>query len=110
MEQLPTGIMQGDCLQILKTLPDAFVDCCVTSPPYYGLRDYGSEKQIGLEDTPEEYILKLTNVFREIRRILKDDGTLWVNIGDSYAAQRGGTYQPAETLAGGYTVKQQMEK
>lgn len=101
MEQLPTGIIQGDCLQILKTLPDAFVDCCVTSPPYYGLRDYGSEKQIGLEDTPEEYILKLTDVFREIKRILKDDGTLWVNIGDSYAAQLGGTYQPAETLAGG---------
>jgi len=130
-------ILCGDCLEMLKTLPDNTVDCCVTSPPYYGLRDYGTgkwiggdpncphkrlskysaktipghaqielagnvgdaiyksvcplcgavreDKQIGLEETPEAYIQKLVLVFREVRRVLKDDGTLWVNIGDSYA-------------------------
>lgn len=94
-------ILQGDCLEMVKTIPDNSIDCCITSPPYYGLRDYGVDGQIGLEETPEEYIDKLTSLFREVRRVLKDDGTLWVNIGDSYAAQRGGTYQPAESLAGG---------
>ena len=129
-------IIQGDCLEVLKTLPDGIVDTCVTSPPYYGLRDYGTgkwiggdpncphrrlskysektitghhqselagnvgdaiyktvcplcgavreDRQIGLEETPDEYISKLVDVFREVRRVLKDDGTLWVNIGDSY--------------------------
>lgn len=129
-------IYHGDCLEILKQLPDESIDCCVTSPPYYGLRDYGTgtwvggdpncphfrtshvghntitghknflemhgvadsiyktvcprcgairvDKQIGLEETPEEYIKKLTEVFHEVKRVLKDDGTLWVNIGDSY--------------------------
>lgn len=148
-------VIQGDCLNVLKTLPDKSINCCVTSPPYYGLRDYGTGKwiggnekcfhdnavikscfdysmnasavqthnkgtdkrrykaicpdcgavrvdeQIGLEETPEEYVEKLVNVFHEVKRVLKDDGTLWLNIGDSYAAQRGGTYQPAETLSGG---------
>lgn len=132
------NVLQGDCREVLKTLPDAFIDCCVTSPPYYGLRDYGTgkwiggdpncphrgkpfairahinenctggndvknqqvyepfkkvcplcgaireDKQIGLEETPEEYIQNLVEVFREVKRVLKDDGTLWVNIGDSY--------------------------
>lgn len=129
-------ILQGDCLEVLKTIPDETVDCCVTSPPYYGLRDYGTgtwvggdpncphrrlskysektitghaqaglvgnvgdaiyktvcplcgavrvDKQIGLEETPEEYISRLVAVFREVKRVLKDDGTLWLNIGDSY--------------------------
>ena len=77
-------ILQGDCLEILKTLPDESIDCCVTSPPYYGLRDYGVDGQIGLEGTPEEYIAKLVEVFHEVKRVLKDDGTLWLNIGDSY--------------------------
>lgn len=129
-------VIQGDCLEVLKTLPDKSIDCCVTSPPYYGLRDYGTgkwiggnpdcphkrmskfsentitghgqeelrgnvgdaiyksvcplcgaireDKQIGLEETPEQYIEKLVQVFREVKRVLKDDGTLWVNIGDSY--------------------------
>lgn len=149
-------IICGDSLEKLKELPDGIADCCITSPPYYGLRDYGTgkweggdpncdhssaklstrfertmtetsskqmtnlgsnvkeymrvcpvcgavreDRQIGLEETPEAYIAKLVSVFREVKRVLKDDGTLWVNIGDSYAAQRGGTYQPAETLAGG---------
>lgn len=77
-------IYHGDCLEILKTLPSESVNCCITSPPYYGLRDYGNEKQIGLEDTPDDYIDKLVCVFREIKRILRPDGTLWLNIGDSY--------------------------
>lgn len=77
-------IYHGDCLEILKQLPDESVDCCVTSPPYYGLRDYGVDGQIGLEETPEEYIKKLTEVFHEVKRVLKNDGTLWVNIGDTY--------------------------
>lgn len=91
----------GDALQVLKTFPAGEIDCCVTSPPYYGLRDYGVEGQLGLEETPEEYIDKMVEIFNEVKRVLKDDGTLWLNIGDSYAAQRSGTHQPAETLAGG---------
>lgn len=75
----------GDALEILKTLPDQSVNCCVTSPPYYGLRDYGVDGQIGLEATPEEYIEKIVDVFREVRHVLCDDGTAWINLGDSYA-------------------------
>ena len=73
-----------DCLEGLKTLPNDSVDCCVTSPPYYALRDYGCEGQIGLEETPEKYIERLTDVFMEVYRVLKPEGTLWLNIGDSY--------------------------
>lgn len=144
----------GDSLEIIKTFPDNSIDCVVTSPPYYGLRDYGTgqwvggnpkckhyrtskasdktatghkrmqehgspvddaiykqvcpicgavrvDKQIGLEETPQAYIERLVGLFREIRRVLKPTGTLWVNIGDSYEAERNGSYQPAETLAGG---------
>lgn len=75
----------GDCLDVLRTLPEASVQCCVTSPPYFGLRDYGHADQIGLEQTPDEYVAKLVAVFREVQRVLKDDGTLWLNLGDSYA-------------------------
>lgn len=78
-------IIQGDCLSVLKTMESSTVNCCVTSPPYYGLRDYGVADQIGLEVTPEAYIANLVEAFRECKRILRDDGTLWVNIGDSYA-------------------------
>src|SRR5579859_7597597 len=78
-------IIQGDALAVLKQIPSALVQCCVSSPPYYALRDYGTPGQIGLEETPEEYIKKLTDVFREVRRVLRNDGTLWVNIGDTYA-------------------------
>lgn len=74
-----------DCLAGLRLLPDCSVNMCVTSPPYFGLRDYGVDGQIGLEDTPETFIARLVDVFREVRRVMKDDGTLWVNIGDSYA-------------------------
>ena len=78
-------ILHGDSLEMLKTIPSSTVDCCITSPPYYALRDYGVDGQIGLEETPEEYVQKLVAVFREVKRVLKDDGTLWVNVGDSYA-------------------------
>jgi DNA modification methylase len=147
----------GDASTILRTLPDESVQCCVTSPPYYGLRDYGTaawtggdpncrhiadpsktkvfgnpvfnenrpsraatklkgyyyehqceicgalreDKQIGQEESPEAYVDRLVEVFREVRRVLRDDGTLWLNLGDSYAAQRGGTHMPAQTVAGG---------
>jgi DNA modification methylase len=84
-------ILTGDCLEVLRSLPDASVNCVVTSPPYYGLRDYGCEGQIGLEETPEAYVAKMVEVFREVRRVLADDGTLWLNIGDSYAG--GGNYR-----------------
>ena len=82
-------ILEGDCLEKLKELPDCIVDCCITSPPYFGLRDYGVKGQIGLEETPEEYIKRLVDVFREVKRVLKADGTLWLNIGDSYAGGAG---------------------
>lgn len=84
-------VYQGNCEEILKNLPEKSIDCCVTSPPYYGLRDYGMKDQIGLEDTPEEYIERLVRVFREVRRVLKDDGTLWVNIGDTYNSSPAGS-------------------
>lgn len=78
-------IKWGDNGEVLKTLPDNFVDCCVTSPSYYNLRDYhAGEKEIGHEDTPEEYVLKLRDVFHEVKRVLKPTGTLWLNLGDSY--------------------------
>ncbi len=82
---LDARIIPGDCLAGLATLPDASVHCCVTSPPYWGLRDYGVEGQHGLEPTPAEYVAKMVAVFREVRRVLRDDGTLWLNLGDSYA-------------------------
>ena len=78
-------ILCGDALATLKTLPSNSIHCCVTSPPYYGLRDYGEAGQIGLEETPKEYISRLTNVFREVQRVLLPEGTLWLNIADSYA-------------------------
>ena len=82
----PITIHLGDCRQILPTLPDRSVHCCVTSPPYFGLRDYGHSDQIGLEPTPDEFVAELVKVFREVRRVLRDDGTLWLNLGDSYNA------------------------
>jgi DNA modification methylase len=77
-------IYQGDATDILKSLPEKSVQTCVTSPPYFGLRDYGVQGQIGLEETPEAYTQKLVVLFREVRRVLRDDGTLWLNLGDSY--------------------------
>ncbi len=82
---LDNRIICADALDGLRTLPDGCISMCVTSPPYYGLRDYGVADQIGTEPTPAAYIERLVAVFREVRRVLRDDGTLWVNIADSYA-------------------------
>lgn len=88
------NILTGDSRVMLATLPDSSVQCCVTSPPYFGLRDYGHDGQIGLEATPDAYVAELVAVFREVRRVLKDDGTLWLNLGDSYASFRDGKATP----------------
>jgi len=82
-------IITGDCRHILRTLPEKSVQCCVTSPPYFGLRDYGHGDQIGLEPTPDEFVAAMVAVFREVWRVLVDDGVLWLNLGDSYAGSWG---------------------
>lgn len=79
-------VLTGDCREVLTTVPAGSVQTCVTSPPYFGLRDYGVDGQIGLEPTVEGYVAELVTVFREVRRVLRDDGTLWLNLGSSYAA------------------------
>ena len=89
-------VLYGDALEQLRALPDASVHCCVTSPPYYALRDYGVPGQIGLEPTPEKYIERLVEVFREVKRILRDDGTLWLNIADTYAGSGKGAWKNKE--------------
>lgn len=93
-------IHTGDSLDILRTLPDTSVQCCVTSPPYWGLRDYGHKDQIGLEETPEQYVSRLVAVFAEVRRVLADDGVLWLNLGDSYAGSSMSGGVGSGTLAG----------
>lgn len=77
-------ILIGDARKLLRNLPDASVQCCVTSPPYFGLRDYGVDGQMGLEARPDEFVAGMVALFREVRRVLRDDGTLWLNLGDSY--------------------------
>ena len=80
-------ILEGDCLQMLKRLPSKSINTCITSPPYWGLRNYNDEeKQLGMEDTPEEFVDNLVKVFREVKRVLRDDGTVWLNLGDSYSS------------------------
>ena len=93
-------IICGDALTELGKLPDESVHCCVTSPPYWGLRDYGAAGQLGLEKTPEEYVAKMVEVFREVRRVLRKDGTLWLNLGDSYAGGGGFSHNATSNLAG----------
>ncbi|UVH51550.1 site-specific DNA-methyltransferase [Pseudomonas sp. CBSPBW29] len=93
-------VLIGDCIESMRTLPDKSVQMCVTSPPYYGLRDYGADGQIGLEETPAEFIARLVEVFREVRRVLRDDGTAWVNMGDSYAGSRCGGNKQSITGVG----------
>jgi len=94
-------ILQGDCRQTLKSLPDESVNCCVTSPPYFGLRDYGCEDQIGLEQTPDAFVEELVEVFREVKRVLRDDGTLWLNLGDSYASNPASGGSQSSKMTGG---------
>lgn len=89
-KQGPVRLITGDCRVILPGLPAGCVQCCVTSPPYWGLRDYDHPSQLGDEESPEAYVDALVAVFREVRRVLRDDGTLWLNIGDAYA-RNGGT-------------------
>jgi DNA modification methylase len=97
--------LQGDCRLVLPSLPDQSVNCVVTSPPYYGLRDYGVDGQIGLEHTPDAYVAELVAVFREARRVLRDDGTLWLNLGDSYAATtKGSSGRGAKQLSNAGTL------
>jgi site-specific DNA-methyltransferase (adenine-specific) len=87
--------MIGDCIESMRQIEAGSVHTCVTSPPYFGLRDYGVDGQIGLEDTPDAYVTRLVEVFREVRRVLRDDGTLWLNLGDSYAKDKQRRMMPA---------------
>ena len=96
----PFRLLTGDVLDQLRTLPSESVHCCVTSPPYWGLRDYGVDGQIGLEPTPEAWCGRLVDVFREVRRVLRPDGTLWLNVGDAYAQGGRGGIGKASTLDG----------
>ena len=89
MMELDT-IFCGDALDVLRTLPDNFVHCCITSPPYYALRDYGAEGQIGREERPAQYVARLTEVFSEVWRVLRPNGTLWLNIADTYDSWNNG--------------------
>lgn len=93
---LAVQIIIGDARERLRELPDQSVHCCVTSPPYFGLRDYGMDGQMGLEATPEAFVVGMVELFREVRRVLRDDGTLWLNLGDSYSVKS--TYNAAQSL------------
>lgn len=92
----------GDCRESMRKMPEKFFHTCVTSPPYFGLRDYGNDGQIGLEQTPEDFVNALVEVFREVKRVLRDDGTVWLNLGDSYY-----NYRPGKGQA---LVKQSVSK
>lgn len=92
-------LLIGDCRERLRELPDQSAHTCVTSPPYFGLRDYGHAGQIGLEDTPAAFVAEMVEVFREVRRVLRDDGTLWLNLGDSYAGYHGNKNAAVPTSA-----------
>jgi site-specific DNA-methyltransferase (cytosine-N4-specific) len=89
-------LFHGHVLDVLRSLPDESVNCCITSPPYWGLRDYGCAGQLGLESTPEEYVAKMVDVFSEVNRILKPEGTLWLNLGDSYSGGGRGCDTPKQ--------------
>lgn len=93
---MKTKIITGDSLKTLRALPDESVQTCVTSPPYWGLRDYGVKGQLGLEPTPDAYVARMVEIFHEVRRVLKNDGTLWLNLGDSYAG--GGPHHGQKSL------------
>ena len=95
-------IYHGDCKEVLSSLESGYINCCVTSPPYWGLRDYGVNGQLGLERTPEEYVANMVQAFREVKRVLRDDGTLWLNIGDSYF----GSYGSQRTITNGSKAHQ----
>ena len=106
LENRQKMILVGDVRERLKELPDQSVNCCVTSPPYWGLRDYGNDNQIGLEQDPEDFINELVAVFREVKRVLRDDGTLWVNMGDSYAGSGKGRNTDGTVSSSALNAKQ----
>jgi DNA modification methylase len=93
-------LKQGDCVEVLHAMESESVHCCITSPPYWGLRDYGVEGQIGLEKTPDEYVERMREVFAEVRRVLRPDGTLWLNLGDSYVSAKGRHSNKQQTISG----------
>lgn len=100
----------GDCRELLKQLPAGCVQLCVTSPSYWGLRDYEEDGQIGLEDTPEEYVEVMVGVFEEVRRVLRDDGTLWLNLGDCYSGSRSGPQGQSGQMADRAVSKHRMSR
>lgn len=102
-------ILQGDWIEQLRPLRDASVQCCVTSPPYWGLRNYGVAGQLGLEKTPQDYVAALVSGFAEVRRVLKPDGTLWLNLGDSYASSGGHTDTKCNDRRGQYNLGNRPE-
>ena len=100
-------IIIGNSLDVLPTLEEQSVHTCITSPPYWGLRNYQMVEQLGLEETPEEYVSNMVQVFREVKRVLRDDGTLWLNLGDSYMGGGGGNYNKSGiSQAGGQHLAQ----
>ena len=99
-EQRGVKMYLGDWIDVLRTMPDEYVQCCVTSPPYWGLRDYGVPGQLGLERTPDEYVAKVVEGFREVRRVLRKDGTCWINMGDSYCTTPNGPALGSSNLEG----------
>ncbi len=107
---MTTQIINGDCREVLATLPAGSAQCCVTSPPYFGLRDYGVDGQMGLEASPDEFVAGMVAVFREVRRVLAGDGTLWLNIGDSYAGSGRGGYPGGKSGLDGTTVGQDSSR
>jgi len=100
-------VLIGDCRETLKALPAQSINTCVTSPPYFGLRDYGHEGQMGAEPTPDDFVAALVEVFREVRRVLRGDGTVWLNLGDSYATGTTASRQPGNKSFGENTAKAQ---
>jgi DNA modification methylase len=98
-------IYNENCLTGLKKLPENSIDCCITSPPYFGLRDYGTAEQIGLEETPELFVAAMVEVFTEVKRVLKNDGTLWLNLGDSYSGAGGASGHNEQTMNLGAKTK-----
>lgn len=103
-------VLAGDCRDLLKLLPDESVQCVVTSPPYWGLRDYGVAGQVGLEPSPQEYVAQMVEIFREVRRVLRSDGTCWLNLGDTYfgSGGAGGDYAEGGLKAGQPKYKQRV--
>ena len=100
----------GDALEVLRELPAESVDCCVTSPPYFGLRDYGTEGQVGLEATPAEYVVRMVEIFREVRRVLAPHGTVWLNLGSTVTSAAMASEARAECDLGEASLLQERSR